>query len=205
MRIVLLLILSSLTASYGQQTPVELTPAELQVAENNLRQTLAGPREKAFLQILTEVRILRDELIDTAFVYDLAVRFDPGRYHDPRVGIYPLGFEDQFILWGKRIAVYTRSTSWKSGRFFLRDISVPREAWIFTEDARTLYPPAAGNLPPADPTAFPQWRKRIYAADPRTDIRTMSRWFRLMHDESRELLIRRLQAEKQQESTLLSP
>ena len=99
--------------------------------------------------------------------------------------------------------MYTRSTSWTSGRFFLRDISIPREAWIFSEDARALYKPPTDKLPSKDDASFPQWLKLIHAVEPHTDLRTMSRWLRLMHDETRDQLIRRRQAEQKKSSTLL--
>lgn len=192
--LILLLISSLVTASHGQQ---DLPPNEIQLAEQNLQQALAGPHERAFLQVLTKVLILRDTSVDTDAIYDLVVRFDPERYRDPRVGTYPLSFENQFILWGKRISLYTRSTSWTSGRFYLHDISTANEAWIFTDDLRSLYRPATKRLP----VSLRGWLKLIHAADPRTDLRTMSRWLRLMHKESRDQVIHRLQAEKQRNST----
>ena len=150
-----------------------------------------GPHEKAFLEVLTEVRVLRDTTIDTAAVYDLVARFDPERYHDPSVGMYPLRFEDQFILWGKRVSLFTRSTTWTSRRFYLHDISTARQAWIFTEDTRILYKPPTRNLPPSDPSAFPRWLELIYSVDPHTPLRSMGRWLRLMHDESRDQVMAR--------------
>ena len=192
--LILLLISSLVTASHGQQ---DLPPNEIQLAEQNLLQVLAAPNERAFLQVLTEVRILRDTSIDTATIYDLVVRFDPDRFRNPRVGRYPLSFENQLILWGKRISLYTRSTSWTSGRFYLHDISTAEEAWISTEDLRSLYQPATKKLP----VSFRGWLKLIHSADPRTDLRTMSRWLRMMHKESRDQVTRRLQAENQKNST----
>lgn len=195
----LLLFFLSLAAPATAQQAYSLTEQEIQLAEQQLLQSLAGPREPAFLQTLTQVSIVPDTL-DTAAVYDLIVHFDPERYRDPQVGIYPFSFEDQFILWGKRIAMYTRRTSWTSGRFFLRDISIPREAWIFSEDARSLSKLATDKLPAKDDASFPQWLKLIHAVDPHTDMRAMSRWLRLMHDETRDQLIRRLQAERKKSS-----
>ena len=46
-----------------------------------------------------------NESQDTAFGYDLVVRFDPTRYRDPHVGSYPLSIMDQFILRGKRVSL----------------------------------------------------------------------------------------------------
>ena len=184
-RFAILLVLLALAVMAGTQTPApELSPEEIQAAEQKLRLTLAGPREKAFLQILTEVQIVRDATVDTTFVYDLMVHFDPERYRNPRVGIYPLSFEDQFILWGKRIATYTRNTPWQSSRFYLHDIANGHQAWIFTEDARRLYSRPRVKPPPATREA-------------ETDLRHMSRWFRLMRPESREIVIQRRQEELQ--------
>ena len=202
MSIFIILLFMGLAAPTVAQQAYSLSAQEIQLAEQKLHQALAGPRERAFLQTLTEVRVVADTL-DTAVVYDLVVHYDPERYRDPQVGVYPLSFEDQFILWGKRVAMYTRSTSWTSGRFFLRDISIPRESWIFSEDLRTLYKSPTDRLPSKDDASFPQWLKLIHAAAPYTDLRTMSRWLRLMHDETRDQLIRRLQAERQRSSTLL--
>ena len=113
-----------------------MLPVEIRIATAKLRNALAGPQEEAFVQILTEVSLVRDPLVDTVAVYDITVDYDPRRYHNARVGTYPLNFADQFILWGKRIALYTRSSNWLSGRFYLRDISNGHVAWIRTADAR---------------------------------------------------------------------
>lgn len=199
MSIFILLLFMGLAAPTVAQQAHSLSDQEVQLAEQKLFQALAGPRERAFLQTLTEVRIVPDTL-DIAVAYDLVVHFDPERYRDPQVGSYPLSFEDQFILWGKRIAMYSRSTSWTSGRFFLRDISIPREAWIFSEDARALYKSPTDRLPAKSDASFPLWLKLIHAVEPYTDLRTMSRWLRLMQDETRDQLIRRLQAERQRSS-----
>jgi hypothetical protein len=203
MRILLfcLLSLGLVAPVHGQQQASGLSNAQLQTASQNLQKVLAGPHEEPFLQILTEVRVLRDTTFDTTMVYDLVVRFDPDRYRNARVGTYPLSFEDQFILWCKRASVFTRSTRWQSGRFFLHDISAPRQAWIFTEDARTLYQPPKDDQLPKNTASLPRWLRHAYAVDPRTDLRTMSRWLRLIHEESRDQLIRRLQAEKQRRAS----
>ena len=178
------------------QTPfvgLELFPSDLQKAEEELRATLAGPAERAFLQILTEVRIIRDETVDTAAVYDLVVRFDPERYRDPHAGRYPLSFADQFILWGKRIARYTARTKWSSGRFYLHDISTSHQAWIFAENARRLYFGTGREVPEARNYLLgsPQWLAAIYKTEAGTDFRIMGRWLRSMREESRAIVIQR--------------
>lgn len=196
-----LLILGLVAPVRGQQQTSVLSAEKLQIASQDLQKALAAPHEKPFLQILTEVRVLRDTTFDTTMVYDLVIRFDPTRYRNSRVGTYPLSFEDQFILWSKRASVFTRSTSWQSGRIFLHDISAPRQAWIFTEDARTLYQPPKDDQLPKSTASLPRWLRHAYAVDPRTDLRTMSRWLRLIHEESRDQLMRRLQAEKQRRAS----
>lgn len=196
-----LIILGSVSPALTQQQVSSLSEERLRTASQDLQRALAAPHEEAFLQILTEVRVLRDTTFDTTMVYDLIVRFDPMRYRNSRVGTYPLNFEDQFILWSKRASVFTRSTNWQSGRFFLHDISIPRQAWIFTEDARTLYQPPKDDQLPKSTASLPRWLRHAYAVDPRTDLRTMSRWLRLIHEESRDQLLRRLQAEKQRRAS----
>jgi hypothetical protein len=190
----LLIALSLATAEGAERKPApELSPEKIPLAEQDLKMALVGPGEEAFLQILIKVSIVQDPAIDTSFVYDLIVRFDPDRYRNPRVGLYPLNFEDQFILWGKRIAIYTRSTSWQSGRFYLHDISSSRPAWIYTEDARRLYIPSQKKLPSTNrknPATFSQWLKIIAAIEPGTDLRTMNRWLRLIHHESRTAVLK---------------
>ena len=182
-------------AAYGQQ-PGELLEEDLKIATENLEKALAGPTEEAFLQVLVDARVVRNELSDTVFVYDLVARYDPARYRNDRVGIYPLSFEDQFILWGKRIALYSRSTDWESGSFYLRDIGTARETWISTEDCRRLYRPSTSKLPPigADPVTFKSWLRLIYRVEPGTELRTMSRWLQLLKDESRTQVLQRLRA-----------
>ena len=170
---------------------------------------MAGPKDRSFAQILTETAIVRDTT-DTAVVYDLVVRYDPERFRDPRVGVYPLGFEDQFIHWGKRVALFTRSTAWKSGRFYLHDLSSGRQAWAYTEDARQLYPrskdvafPAVAN--PGELAQLQRWLKLIHATEHPTDQRTMSTWFRLMMLESRDQVVERVLAERAAEDTSAAP
>ncbi len=193
------------------QTPfvgLELFPSDLQKAEEELRATLAGPAERAFLQILTEVRIIRDETVDTAAVYDLVVRFDPERYRDPHAGRYPLSFADQFILWGKRIARYTARTKWSSGRFYLHDISSGDQAWMFANETRNLYPPPAMKITypavvDADNTAgLRPWLKLIHQVEWGTDLRRMSRWFRLMRSETRDDVQRKAIEEQQKAAAM---
>ena len=199
-----LLALSVAVAARAADPPPELAPEEIRAAEHHLRLVLAGPGDGAFRQVLAGVDILRDTAQDTVLVYDLVARFDPERYRDPRVGLYPLTFEDQFIQWGRRVGVYTRSTFWRSGRFYLHDIGSSRQAWIFTADARRLHTPA-GKWPPVvsqemmsavfSPEILPdglrRWLRIIQATKPGTDLRSMSRWLGLMKDESREAVLQR--------------
>ena len=178
-----LLALSS-TPVCGQRLPSgKIEPTDLRLAEKKLADLLAQSDEEAFLQVLIEASIKRDELIDTAAVYDLIVHYDPRRYANPRVGSYPLRFEEQFILWGKRIANYTKSTEWTSGRFYLRNLSTGRVAWIFTADARRL------SSPPKEQLAAPD------DATPYTNIQATGEWLRSFKEESREAVGLRLQQE----------
>ena len=183
------------TPAHSQVLFDGLSDDELLASSADFDSALAGPREPAFLQVLTEASIVRDLSQDTVSVYDLVVRYDPTRYRDPHVGIYPLSFADQFILWGKRVALFTRGTKWTSGRFFLHDISTGHHAWIFTRDARRLYlsPPGTKLPPPAEVynrQGVKRWLKLIHTVDTAaTDLRSMGLWFRLMHEESRELVI----------------
>ena len=105
----------------------QLKEEEIIAAEGFLRSALAGSRERAFLQIMTDVSIVRDDTRDTTFVYDMVVRYDPARYRDRHIGVYPVPFEDQFILWAKRVGIFTRGTTWSSSRFYLHDISTSRQ------------------------------------------------------------------------------
>ena len=167
----------------GQVLPSgELDPTRLILAEKELAGLLVQSNEEAFLQVFVEASIERDELIDTVAVYDLIIHYDPRRYANPRVGSYPLRFEEQLILWGKRIATYTTGTEWASGRFYLRDLSTGRAAWIFTADARRLYSPSVGRISGPDATPY-------------TDIQTMGKWLRSFKEESRETVSLRLQKE----------
>ena len=175
---------------------LNLPPENIAQAEKELRATLTGPQERAFLQILTGVSILHDDTIDTAFVYDLVIRFDPERYRAPHAGIYPLNFADQFVLWGKRVARYTVRSKWLSSRYYLHDISTGQHAWIFTEEARRLYFGSEKEIEAARNRKLgsPQWLATIYQTEPATDFRTMGRWLRHMQEESRDLVMQRRKA-----------
>ena len=197
-------VLLALSVAVAAADPApELTPDEIRAAEGHLRMVLAGPADEAFRQVLAGVDILRDATEDTAFVYDLVARFDPERYRNSRVGLYPLTFEDQFIQWGKRVGVYTRSTFWRSGRYYLHDIASSRQAWISTADTRRLYAPSVRWPAPVTkemaakvfspeilPDGFRPWLRLIHATRPGTDLRRMSRWIGLMNDEPREAVLR---------------
>ena len=61
-----------------------------------------------------------------------------------------------------------------------------------------LYRPKTRRFPPSDPSAFPRWLELIYAVDPHTPLRSMGRWLRLMHDESRDQLMARARKERAQ-------
>lgn len=189
----MLLILFLATLSSAQlpaQPDSGLTTEQLQSAQQQLREILAAPHEPAFRQVLADVQVLRDPT-DTTAVYDIVVRFDPERYRDPHLGRYPLTFEDQFILWGKRLALYTLFASWQSGRFYLHDLHDGRQAWVDLETARRLYPLV--GKPPAGKT-FAAWLKLIHSISPGTEPRALSRWLQAMQGESRDLVLYRLQA-----------
>ena len=161
----------------------QLNEEELIAAEGFLRSALAGSQERAFLQIMTDVSIVRDDSRDTTFVYDMVVRYDPERYRDRHIGFYSVSFEDQFILWAKRVGLFTRGTTWSSSRFYLHDISTSRQAWIFAADARTLYGPEGLEFPaptsPDNPTGVRRWLKLIHASPKTTGLTSMARWLRL--------------------------
>ena len=190
----LLISLISLSAGFGQEHVGGMTEEELKIAAENLQKALAGPKEEAYLQVLVDAKLFYNPYADTAASYDVVVRYDPARYRNDRVGVYPITFEDQFILWGKRISLFTRSTQWESGSFYLRDIGSAREAWISTEDCRRLYQPHTKKLPPIgdDPATFRKWLRLIYNIEPGTELRTMSRWMQLLKQEPRLLVMERL-------------
>ena len=165
-----------------------LTPEQVAAAEAQLRQALAGPRERAFLQVLTEVHVVPALPADTTLAYDLLVRYDPARFRDARVGRYPLSFDDQMIAWGKRVAVLTRAVDWSSRRFYLHDVSTAREGWLSTEVARSLYQPP--GKAPTRGAPFSRWLPLINGVGTRTDVRTQVRWLRCVHAESHDRVAR---------------
>lgn len=175
----------------------ELKAEEVEAESEALKRVLAGPRERAFRQVLADARIELDPTLQNEFSYDLIVQYDPGRYRDPQAGLYPMTFENQLILWGKRIALFTRSNRWRAGRFYLHNISTGNQAWMFASETRHLYPPPSMKItypPVAGPdnaAGLQAWLKLIYGVDTGTDLRRMSRWFRLMRFESRDDVQRR--------------
>ncbi len=188
---VLLTALGS-TATAGAAEPEVLTPEEIDSLEVYLIASLAAPDEQAYLQILTDARILADPT-DSNSVYDIVVRFDPERFHSAYAGLYPPTFEDQFIQWGKRIALFTRSISPTTRRFYLHDISTGQQAWMFTAEARHLY-----SLPPEktpaitavdDRGAQRRWLRLIRNAPVSTELLTMGGWLRLIRRQSRGSVI----------------
>ena len=189
----------------GAQADKGLTEEEIAAAEGVLKSVLAGPREKAFLQIVTDASIIRDDSRDTTFVYDMVVRYDPERYRDKHSGFYPLAFQDQFIIWARRAGLYTRSTTWSSGRFYLHDISTSRQAWMHASDARMLYAPENLTFPaptsPDNPTGVKRWLKLIHGTPKTTGLSSMTRWLRLTRDESRDVVMRRERAARDSAAT----
>ena len=185
------ILLAALSPAKAQFLPGELDDIHQRLAEKALLADLANPNEEALLQVLIEVALARDALIDTAVVYDIIVHYDPNRYQNPRVGTYPLRFEEQLVFWGKRVAHYTKSTEWKSGRFYLRDLSTGRVAWLFTADARRLYAPSKA----------PRTARDI---SPYTDLQTTGQWLRAIHEEDRDAVERRLRQEAQQRAQSLT-
>ncbi|MBI2502065.1 MAG: hypothetical protein HYW07_02395 [Candidatus Latescibacteria bacterium] len=167
----------------GAQQPVAPDTAMQQVVQQ-VRQVLVSPREQAFAQVLVSAEVLRDPR-DTSF-YDIVVRFDPERYRDPHLGRYPLTFEDQCVLWGKRLALYSRIASWKAGRFYLHDLYTGRQVWVDLATARLLSPPY--GKPPAAKT-FAAWLPYIHNTPRSTEPRALGTWLRLMREESRDLVI----------------
>ena len=200
-RIALLIALTAAlgAAQLGAQGDLVLNETKLGDEAVQLRAVLAGTDEEAYAQILTLVDIVQDPLPDTVAVYDIVVHYDPDRYSNARVGTYPLDFANQFIQWGRRVALHTQRTRWTSGRFYLRDISTAREAWILTEDARLLMGLMRKKLP-GDDTRFLRF---VHALPPYVDLRTMGSWLRLMHTEDRELANHRRQQEREAEQNSL--
>lgn len=188
---ILCLILLWVGAGAAQVPPPAAAPADtaLQRVIDQVRQVLVGPRELAFAQVLLGAQVLRDPR-DTAFT-DVVVRFDPGRFRDPHLSEYPLTFEDQFIFWGKRLALYLQVVSWKAGRFYLHEVASGRHAWVGLADARLLLPPY--GAPPRAKT-FAAWLPYILAAPRGTEPRALGLWRQLMREESREAVIYQWQA-----------
>jgi hypothetical protein len=156
----------------------------MQRVVEQVRQVLVSPREQAFAQVLVSAEVLGDPRDTT--LYDIVVRFDPERYRDPHLGRYPLTFEDQGVLWGKRLALYTHISSWKAGRFYLHDLSTGRQVWIDLPTARLLSPPY-GKAPTA--RTFAAWLPYIHNTPRGTEPRALGRWLRLMVAESRDLVL----------------
>jgi len=154
----------------------QLDSIRLTEVEFDLAKILAGEFEVSLQQVLVQASVVQDVSHDKSFVYDLYIDFDPTRYHNARVGIYPLKFEEQFVFWGKRIADYTKQTSWESGRFYLHDVSTGKIAWIFTTDTRRLYDPKSPSPNPS-------------STNPYTTLNDMSRWLRFIRFQSRDSVI----------------
>ena len=154
----------------------QLDSVNLSEVEFELANILAEESEVSLQQVLVQVSVIQDVSHDTNFVYDLYIDFDPTRYQNARVGVYPLKFEEQFVFWGKRVANYTKQTSWESGRFYLHDISTGKIAWIFTADTRRLYDPKSPSPNHSSTTPY-------------TTLDNMSRWLRFIRLESRDSVI----------------
>ena len=170
----ILIILCTFSRSEARQLiTIQLDSLSLVEAEVKLKGILAPESQISLQQILLQVSLIQDMSNDSVFVYDLYIDFDPTRYQNARVGIYPLKFEEQFIFWGKRVANFTKQTSWKSGRFYLHDVSTGKIAWMYTAEARKLY-----NPPKASPTPF--------STSPYTSLNNISQWLQFMRFESRE-------------------
>ena len=153
--------------------------------EKQIRDVLCGKREFAFQQVLTHAHLEASRAgPDTASTYDIVVSYDPQRYDAAYAGRYPLSFIDQFIIWARRLALYSRSTPWHWGKFYLRELSTGRQGWIAMRDARGLERlPAPGRALPRTEAARPRWLDLVASMDNRTDLRAMGRWIRLLHQE----------------------
>lgn len=182
-RLGIFLLTALWTGLAGAQEPA-IPDTAMYRALDQVRQVLVSPREQAFAQVLVSAEVLRDPR-DTSF-YDIVVRFDPERYRDPHLGRYPLTFEDQGVLWGKRLALYTRIASWKAGRFYLHDLSTGHQVWVDLATARLLSPPY--GKPPGAKT-FAAWLPYIHKTPPSTEPRALGSWLRLMVEESRDLVL----------------
>jgi hypothetical protein len=202
------LVVAESHAQEGEILGFELEPEELAASSASLTAALVGPRERALGQVLTDARIEWDQTLQGEISYDLIVQYDPGRYRDAHAGLYPMTFENQFILWGKRIALFTRSNRWRAGRFYLHDISSGDQAWMFANETRNLYPPPAMKITypavvDADNTAgLRPWLKLIHQVEWGTDLRRMSRWFRLMRSETRDDVQRKAIEEQQKAAAM---
>jgi len=173
----LFLTLCTFKLSEAQQlVGSQLDSVNLSEVEFELANILAEESEVSLQQVLVQVSVIQDVSHDTSFVYDLYIHFDPTRYQNARVGVYPLKFEEQFVFWGKRVANYTKQTSWESGRFYLHDISTGKISWIFTADTRRLYDPKS-------PSPYHS------STSPYTTLDNMSRWLRFIRLESRDSVI----------------
>ncbi len=182
---IFLLILALAGLAEAQAPPPAALPdTAMQRVVEQVRQVLVGPREPAFAQVLVGAEVLRDPR-DTSF-YDVVARFDPWRFRDPHLNTYPLTFEDQFVLWAKRLALYSQVAAWKAGRFYLHDVSTGRQAWVGLPDARLLFP--AYGSPPRTKT-FSAWLPYIHKAPRNTEPRALGLWLRLMREESRESVL----------------
>ncbi len=210
----LLLIAALLSGeSHAQEGEIlghELEPEEVEAFSAALAAAMVGPRERAFGQVLADARIEWDHTLQGEISYDLIVQYDPGRYHDSHAGLYPMTFENQFILWGKRIALFTRSNRWRAGRFYLHNISSGNQAWMHASETRNLYPPPSMNLTypavadPENSAGVRAWLKLIHKVEYGTDLHRMSRWFRLMRPETRDDVQRRA-LEEQQKAAAMEP
>ena len=172
-----------------------LTADEIDSLEVYLVAALAAPNEPAYLQILTDA-LIQPDLTDSNSAYDIIVRYDPERFHMPYAGLYPLTFEDQFIQWGKRVALFTRSIRTTTKRYFLHDISTGEQAWMFTNEARHLYSPPADRVPGRvridDRAGQAMWLRLISNTPVGTQLLTMGGWLRQIRRESRETVVTRV-------------
>jgi hypothetical protein len=172
-----------------------LTPEDVDSLQVYLINALAASDERSYLQILTSAEVLPDPT-DSNSVYDIVVRYDPERFHAAFAGLYPLTFEDQFIQWGKRIALLTRSVVATTRRYYLHDISTGRQAWMFTAEARHLYSLPSEKLPGKvsldERSSQRRWLRLMHQAPSGTELLKMGGWLRQIRRESRESVIARL-------------
>jgi hypothetical protein len=191
----ILVLLAALCPFSPAQAQDPLTPEDLDSLQVYLVSALAAPDERSYLQILTSAEVLLDPT-DSNSAYDIVVRYDPGRFHAAFAGLYPLTFEDQFIQWGKRIALLTRSIVATTRRYYLHDVSTGRQAWMFTAEARHLYSLPADKLPGivslTDRGSQRRWLRLMHSTPTGTELLTMGGWLRQLRRESRETVIARL-------------